>query len=506
MKRILLLLGALCAAAGAWADDPVVMRVGGADVHRSEFEYLYKKNKTSDSKLSVDDYARLFALYKMKVAAARELGLDKTSSFREEMDRYRAEAMEPYLAPDSAGFLLLVEKGVARSSSEREVSHIMKARTGDAVRDAESVRLLDSLRSRIASGESFADLARRYSDDKASALRGGNLGFQRVCRLPLKFEDKAFELRDGEVSGVVETPQGYHLISGGRTRPAEGPRKVWVIVSHSKEAADSALREIKGGVSFEDAAAKWNGPETGALTSRKGLLGKRYASDFPSSVDSILHSLAEGEVSEPFEDNGAWLIIRFTEQDPLPDEAARKVAIKEAYSKSDDVASILANIELERLGSSVGLKQCDSGMVVIAEASRPENFSGWIGLASSPMANLYPLLKVNGKLFTVADFAPEVRVAGVHPARGSQYVNAALKRWELKKVREAEQARILEDNPELMMLLREYEEGSLLFEISMQKVWNQDPALQKGLEEKWEAELRARYPVEYVKRELRKIR
>ncbi len=506
MKRRLLFLGALCVALGALADDPVVMRVGGADVHRSEFEYLYRKNKTPDSNLNVEDYARLFALYKMKVAAARAQGLDKTSAFREEMSRYRADALEPYIANDSARFYDLVEKGVARSAVEREVSHIMKHRTGDAVRDAESVRLLDSLRVRMASGESFADLARRYSDDKSSAQSGGNLGFQRVCRLPLSFEEAAFSLGEGEVSNVVETPQGYHLIMGGRTRPAEGRRKVWVIVNPTKEAADSASEEIRGGMAFEEAAAKWNGSETGALKARKGLLGKRFASDFPFAVDSLLHTLAPGEVSAPFFDGGAWLLLRFTEPEALPEESERRVAVKEAYLKSEDVTSVLTDMELERLASVCGLELCQSGVDAVTSASRPERFAEWVVFANSPEAMLTPLLKIDGRLLTVADFAPLVRTAGVHPARGSQYVGASLKRWELEKARDAEQARILAENPDLILLLREYEEGSLLFEISMQKVWNQDPALQKDLEEKWEAELKATYPVEYINRELRKIK
>lgn len=499
-------MSAVCAAFAALADDPVVMRVGGADVHRSEFEYLYHKNKTADSKLSVDDYARLFALYKMKVAAARESGLDKTNSFREEMRRYRAEALEPYMAADSAGFQRLVDEGTARSAVEREMSHIMKRRTGDAVQDAGAVRQLDSIRKCVEAGASFAELARRYSDDQASASLGGHLGYQRVGRLPLRFEETAFGLKEGEVSGVVETPQGFHLISAGKTRPAEGKRKVWVIVNRTKEAADSAADDIRSGMSFDDAAAKWNGDETGALKARKGLLGKRFASEFPMAVDSMLHTLAEGEASAPFEDGGVWLLVRYTELDPLPSEQDRKAAINEAYRKSEDVAAILADMELKRLGSAHELRLCRSGEAAVREAALPENFSEWVLLARSPLAALYPLLKIDDRLMTVADFAPEVKAAGVHPARGPQYVEATLKRWELDQLRRAEEQRILAENPEIAMLLREYEEGSLLFEISMQKVWSQDPAEQKDLEKKWEAELQARFPVEYVKSELRKVR
>ena len=70
----------------AQGDDPVVMKINGVPVTRSEFEYSYNKNNTEDviDRKSVEDYVDLFINYKLKVAAAYDAKLDTLSSFKKE--------------------------------------------------------------------------------------------------------------------------------------------------------------------------------------------------------------------------------------------------------------------------------------------------------------------------------------------------------------------------------------------------------------------------------------
>lgn len=72
-------------------------------------------------------------------------------------------------------------------------------------------RLLD-LRKRILKGESFATMAILYSEDPGSAKRGGELGFYGRGQLYPEFEAVAFKLKEGEISNIVETEAGYHII------------------------------------------------------------------------------------------------------------------------------------------------------------------------------------------------------------------------------------------------------------------------------------------------------
>jgi peptidyl-prolyl cis-trans isomerase SurA len=81
--------------------------------------------------------------------------------------------------------------------------------------------LVDSVLARVRAGESFAELAREFSQDPASAEAGGDLGWFRRGNFVDAFEDAAFNLLEGEVSDVIETPFGFHIIQVDQIRFAE---------------------------------------------------------------------------------------------------------------------------------------------------------------------------------------------------------------------------------------------------------------------------------------------
>jgi len=79
----------------------------------------------------------------------------------------------------------------------------------------------ESLMVALRRGGDFAAAAKRFSDDSASAAQGGELGWFRRGVMVKEFEDMAFHMRPGEISPVVETPFGFHIIKVERTQPAE---------------------------------------------------------------------------------------------------------------------------------------------------------------------------------------------------------------------------------------------------------------------------------------------
>lgn len=117
-------------------------------------------------------------------------------------------------------------------TESREVRHILLAVDSDA--DSETVdqtrERLEELRTRIEDGESFSELAEEYSDDSATAAQGGDLGELEAGDLHEDFDAAAFSLGEGELSEVVSTPFGFHLIEvrdirGGEVRPFEDVRE-----------------------------------------------------------------------------------------------------------------------------------------------------------------------------------------------------------------------------------------------------------------------------------------
>jgi peptidyl-prolyl cis-trans isomerase SurA len=106
----------------------------------------------------------------------------------------------------------LSKDSIPEISSEIEVGMIMKA---PVIGDAEKQICIDRLKSfkdRIKKGDDFSTLAVLYSEDPGSAKKGGELGMFKRGDMRIEFEAAAFKLKPGEISDIVETEDGFHII------------------------------------------------------------------------------------------------------------------------------------------------------------------------------------------------------------------------------------------------------------------------------------------------------
>lgn len=224
MKKMLF-AALLLTASAAYAqtkDDPVIMTVNGQPVLRSEFEYSYNKNNTEGviDKKDVADYVNLFINYKLKVEAAKEARMDTLTSFKEEFTSYRDQQIRPtFITNDD------VEAEAQRIYGETKhridslggmvkPSHILlmvRQKASDEDQQKAKTRI-DSIATALKNGADFADLARRLSEDKASAVNGGELPWLTKGQTLPDFERVVFSLKVGEVSDPVLTPAGYHIV------------------------------------------------------------------------------------------------------------------------------------------------------------------------------------------------------------------------------------------------------------------------------------------------------
>lgn len=108
------------------------------------------------------------------------------------------------------------------AQEQRQVSHILRSFSNEA-EEQEARQQLEDLQQRLAKGEDFAALAKQYSDDLGSKTQGGFLGELNTGGFPDAFVAAASDLQQGDVSAIIKTQAGLHLIKADRVDQAQAP-------------------------------------------------------------------------------------------------------------------------------------------------------------------------------------------------------------------------------------------------------------------------------------------
>jgi len=187
-----------------------------------------------------------------------------------------------------------------------KIYHIFKnPKTSDASKLKSKIlaqKLLDSIKA----GADFATLAKNFSEDPGSAVHGGDLGYVKRGVFYPQFEAAAFELNTNELSGVVESPVGYHIIQLlDRRGEAIHCRHILIKIKADKEADLQTIETLND---IRDSAVRFNVPFT-ELAKRNsddketaafgGLLGTLYQNQIDKSLLEIVSKLKDGEISYP---------------------------------------------------------------------------------------------------------------------------------------------------------------------------------------------------------------
>jgi peptidyl-prolyl cis-trans isomerase SurA len=168
------------------------------------------------------------------------------------------------------------------------------------------------LRKRILNGESFSTMAILYSQDPGSAKNGGELGFYGRGQLYPEFEAAAYKLKPGEISGVVETKAGYHIIQMiARKGDYINVRHILLIpkvsaqdLQKAKQKLDTIVREIrKDSITFDKAVEKYSQGENKnnggyLLNPRTGSINFE-GEQLDPQVSFIINKMKPGEISNP---------------------------------------------------------------------------------------------------------------------------------------------------------------------------------------------------------------
>ncbi|MDE6095862.1 MAG: peptidylprolyl isomerase [Muribaculaceae bacterium] len=483
MKNMLITAGLTAIAFAVVAKESVIMTVNGVDIPTSEFEYLYHKNSRQQAEPQpIADYVEMFKLYKMKVEDAKACGIDTTSSFREEMAQYRRELALPYVT-DSAFLESLVNEACSRVGEDVEAYHIMVSKGVSRIQNIRNKQLLDSLRNLVVAGEDFGELAMKYSADKSAVNNKGYLGYIHAGKFPYDFETAVYSTPEGVVSGIVESPVGYHIVKSGSRRPARGKVKVSHImklvsrgaseeeIEKSKSEIDSIYQIVTSDPSRFVALAKELSDDKGSARTG-GMLPAFGTGEMVPEFETVAYALRPGEISKPVRSVYGWHIIRKSEDLPLPTCSQIRPEVMRAISNPrDDRYWHIKEREDAKLMSKHGAKidrrivgeLCDSisdlGLDKVKSIYSGSHLSdrviAEIGNSKVTVAELMAYLDDNKRLLSTPDAVTR---------EADSFLSS--------KLFSAEEDWLYENESDYRNLLNEYHDGSLLYEVSLEKVWN----------------------------------
>lgn len=210
----------------------------------------------------------------------------------------------------------------------------------------------EALLERIRAGEDFAALAKEYSQDPGSASRGGDLGFFGRGTMVPAFEDVAFSLKVGEVSGLVQSQFGFHIIrveeiSGDQVRARHILFLLQKDEKASQQKAMALYQQIKDGSDFAELAREHSDYEETA--SRGGFWANLPRSDLPPEFADVVRALKPGDVSLPVKVEGGWNLFRINDEATALEQIAKDERLQALFREklAETRAKLYVDVRLE---------------------------------------------------------------------------------------------------------------------------------------------------------------
>lgn len=488
-----------CFSAGAQDKNAAVLVVDGEPTTLEEFENIFRKNNRDSviTPQSLDEYMELFINFKLKVKEAREAGLDTVKKFKTELDGYRAQLARPYLT-DADKLNDLVKEAYENYKQEVHAAHILVKVDANAspADTAKAFAKIMAIRERITKGEEFNALAKATSEDPSAKDNAGDLGYFTAFQMVYPFEKAAYQTKVGEVSMPIRTRYGYHLIYVYDKRPARGEMHVAHIVvkpkseENSEANAEAKIQEIhqkliSGEATFEELASKYSDDPTSAK--KGGELpwfgtGKMVI-EFEDAAFSLKNN---GEYSKPFKTAFGWHIVKRLEYRPLASFESMEKEIKNKVSK-DSRAEQTKKSFIEKLKKEYAYSIDEVEMNKLLEKADSNAYEGKLYVNKKSLAK--PLIKMNGLTISVSDFNEHMRTKGrAKPTMSpGEYIAASANKLGEDKLLQLEDAKLEEKYTPFRLLMKEYREGILLFEMTDQMVWSKAVKDTAGLAAYYEA-------------------
>jgi len=474
------------------ANDPVLMKINGKPVLKSEFEYIYNKNNSNNSldKKTLDEYVDLFVNFKLKVEEAKAQGLDTTKSFINELAGYRSQLTKPYLT-DAKVDESVLQEAYNRLKEDVEVSHIL-IRVQQNATPADTLdawKKINTIAKRIEK-EDFAKVAKEVSEDESAKENNGYIGWVSAFRTVYPFETMAYNTKPGTISKPVRTAFGYHIVKVQGRRESQGE----ILVAHimrfteqgndeknrsAKFKIDSIYDRVKAGDDFGKLANDLS-DDRGSATKNGELPWFGAGRMIPEFENAAFALKNKGDMSAPIQSAYGWHIIKLIDRKGIDTFENMKEDLQSKV-KRDERASLGLKSFVAKLKSDYKFTTNNESVKEYYSLLDKKTLTDSIfQLEAAKLAK--PIMTIAAKAFTQSDFTQFLKANSyTDKTAAADIIDEKYAAFAEKEILAYEDSQLEKKYEDFRFLMQEYHDGILLFEVSNNEVWEKASKDTEGL-------------------------
>lgn len=465
-----------------------LLSIDNKKISVGEFERIYKKNNENPSydKVSIREYLELFIHFKLKVIDAEKKGMDTLTPFKTEMQGYRNILEKPYLT-DKKTDEELIKEAYERMKWNIKASHILiscpeNASPEDTLKAYEKIKYIRT--QAIKNNVNFTNLAKKYSDDPSAKQNNGSLGYFTVFQMVYPFESAAYNTKKGEISNILRTRFGYHILKVDDKKANQGSIKV----AHLMLAIPYSADETKQNTAKEKVYQIYDSIIKGANFS---TMVKKYSDDMgtkqkggelpyfeigrmvPEFEKAAFAIKKIEDYSKPVRTNYGWHIIKLLDLKPIESFDKVEKYIKDRVAKDMRAGKGRKNL-IAKLKKEYNFKENRDNITIFYKLIEKEKQNISCKPIETLQKTLFTLLNDNIK-YKQIDFCKYLSDNKKYYPQNittSALVNNAYEKYKENKIIAFEKTQLEKKYPEFKYILQEYHDGILLFNLSDQEVWS----------------------------------
>lgn len=481
------------------AAKEVLFTINEKPYYTDEFSRIYKKNLDlvkDESQKDLDQYLELFIGYKLKVNRAYKLGLQNSTQYQNELKSYRTQLANNYFN-DTKITQELIEEGYNRLQKEVKASHILIMVDENASPEDTLIgyKKAQEIRQKALNGEDFGVLATRFSQDPSAKENKGDLGYFSAFRMVYAFETAAFNTPKGQISKIIRTRFGYHIIKVDDIRDNRGEVTVAhiMILNPKPEEADQdkakktiqdIYKKLQQGENFETLAKQFSEDKSSAT---KGGVLNKFGSGQLSSEEFENEAFAlttQNPTSQPFQSQFGWHIVKLIEKHPVKTLDEMKPELESKIGK-DDRSKLIAASLTEKLKKKYTFKRDDKQYALLTKLVTPDYYEGKWTTPESAKKSTTTLLTINNdkqiQVSAFLAFIEKQQKSGSNIKPVSKLIDGLYEKFLDEQLSTYYNDNLEKEFPDFANVMEEYRDGLLLFDLMEKEIWERSKTDTLGL-------------------------